>query len=93
MEEGDMDKEQYPSTEGELTAKEHQEVENRVIKMVQKESFLSKKDTMLKTLETFRDEEEEMIRLKTKIINRKDYEDFLYPVVLPCTTSNIEYPY
>ncbi|GFT60623.1 hypothetical protein NPIL_405671 [Nephila pilipes] len=50
--------------------------------MVQKEAFLSKKDAKLKTLETIRDEEG-IIRLKTKIIKRKDYEDFLYTAVLP----------
>ncbi|GFU12865.1 uncharacterized protein NPIL_54901 [Nephila pilipes] len=49
--------------------------------MVQKESFFSEKYARLKTLETIRDEEG-MIRMKTKIMNRKDIEDF-YPVVLP----------
>ncbi|GFS38616.1 hypothetical protein NPIL_572651 [Nephila pilipes] len=70
------------TNKGELTTKEYQEAEDRVIKMVQKESFFSEKDTSLKTFETIRDEEG-MIRLKTKIINRKDNANFLYPVVLP----------
>ncbi|GFU25093.1 hypothetical protein NPIL_393831 [Nephila pilipes] len=64
-----------------MTAKEYKEAENQVIKMIQKEPFFSEKDARLKVLETVRNEEG-MICLKTKIINRKYNEDFLYPAVL-----------
>ncbi|GFS36800.1 KRR1 small subunit processome component homolog [Nephila pilipes] len=74
---------------GALIAKKYQEAENRVIKMVQKVSCLSEKDVRLKTLVTIRDEEG-VLRLKTKIINRKDYEDFLYPGVLPAQIYLLE---
>ncbi|GFY03937.1 integrase catalytic domain-containing protein [Trichonephila clavipes] len=49
--------------------------------MIQTESFLSE-EKRLKSLQTFKDDHG-IIRLKTKIIYRKDSEDFLKPIVLP----------
>ncbi|GFU51505.1 integrase catalytic domain-containing protein [Trichonephila clavipes] len=66
---------------GELTVTEFQEAETKVLLMIQTESFLSE-EKRLKSLQTFK-EDHSIIRLKTKIIYRKDSEDFLRPIVLP----------
>ncbi|GFQ68590.1 hypothetical protein TNCT_362751 [Trichonephila clavata] len=50
--------------------------------MIRNESFLSEEEKRLKSLQTFKDDHG-IIRLKTKIIYRKDSEDFLRPIVLP----------
>ncbi|GFU93973.1 integrase catalytic domain-containing protein [Trichonephila clavipes] len=49
--------------------------------MIQTEFFLSE-ENRLKSLQTFKNDNG-IIRLKTKIIYRKDREDFLRPIVLP----------
>lgn len=67
---------------GELTATEFQEAEMKVLLMIQNDYFLPEKENRLKTLQTFKDDRG-IIRLKTKIIYRKDSEDFLRPIVLP----------
>ena len=54
----------------------------KIVWMIQKEVFSSKDYDKLKTLETFKDEED-IICVKTKILHRQDKKDFLTPMVLP----------
>lgn len=67
---------------GELTSQEFHKAEMKIAWMIQKEAFSSKDYEKLKTLETFKDEED-IIRVKTKILYRQDKKDFLTPIVLP----------
>ena len=67
---------------GELTSQEFHKAEMKIVWMIQKEVFSSKDYDKLKTFETFKDEED-IIRIKTKILYRQDKKDFLTPVVLP----------
>lgn len=67
---------------GELSCEEIQSAEKTVARLVQEESFSSENDKNLSSLHVFRDEEG-LLRLKTKIINRNDSEYFCTPIVLP----------
>lgn len=62
-----------------LSASEIILAEQKVFMLVQKESF--KDMSKLKHLMTF--EQNDVIRIKTKISNREDDNDFCYPIVLP----------
>ncbi|GFT29497.1 integrase catalytic domain-containing protein [Trichonephila clavipes] len=66
---------------GELVASEFQEAEEKLISLIQNESFSSESDDRLKALQAFR-AEKGIFRLKTKITNRKD-DTFLKPAILP----------
>ncbi|GFY23478.1 integrase catalytic domain-containing protein [Trichonephila clavipes] len=66
---------------GELTVTENQEANTKALLMIQTESFLSE-EKRFKSLQTFKDDHG-ILRLETKIIYRKDSEEFLRPIVLP----------
>ncbi|XP_054713434.1 uncharacterized protein LOC129222896 [Uloborus diversus] len=68
--------------QGSLDAEEFSEAEKRVIKIIQRETFLDEKDVKLKTLKVYKDEDD-IIRLNTKIIYREDSHTFTRPVILP----------
>lgn len=73
---------------GELTAEEYALAEKKVLLLVQKESFGDKSNTRLSTLVPFEDENG-VIRLKTKVSNRPDSNDFCNPIVLPDTKHEV----
>ncbi|GFT12752.1 integrase catalytic domain-containing protein [Trichonephila clavipes] len=66
----------------ELVVSEFQESEEKLISLIQNECFSSESDDRLKALQAFRDEKV-LLRLKTKITNRKDNDTFLKPAILP----------
>ncbi|XP_043469952.1 uncharacterized protein LOC122503458 [Leptopilina heterotoma] len=66
---------------GELSKQEFCEAEVKVLRVVQKETFESESDAKIKCLNPCVDESG-LIRLQTLISNRKDTENFRYPVVL-----------
>ncbi|GFV85894.1 integrase catalytic domain-containing protein [Trichonephila clavipes] len=72
----------HNSKRGELTVNEIQIAEKKLLKLVQQKSF---DDTVtqnkLKSLNSFTDNEG-LMRLKTKIVRRKDDENFICPIVL-----------
>lgn len=65
-----------------LTADEIIGAEKFVLKVIQTESYPDRKNESLSSLNVFEDEDG-LIRLRTQVSNRKDIEDFCYPVVLP----------
>lgn len=67
---------------GELTTAEIDVAEMFIFQLIQSESFKGLKDNRLSTLNPFEDENG-VIRLKTRVSARKDTEQFRYPVVLP----------
>ncbi|GFS34560.1 integrase catalytic domain-containing protein [Trichonephila inaurata madagascariensis] len=73
----------HNSKREELTVNEIQITEKKLLKLVQQESF---DDTVtqnkLKSLNVFTDNEG-LMRLETKIVRRKDDENFICPIVLP----------
>uniref|UniRef100_A0A8D8SJN2 Integrase catalytic domain-containing protein n=1 Tax=Cacopsylla melanoneura TaxID=428564 RepID=A0A8D8SJN2_9HEMI len=64
---------------GELTAKEYEAAEHRLFMLLQNESFPNLDN--LEQLTPFF--EDGLIRLKTKVSNRNDHNDFCHPIVLP----------
>ncbi|GFT76516.1 integrase catalytic domain-containing protein [Nephila pilipes] len=74
---------------GELTAAEFHKMQIRIIVMIQEEYFTSESDNQLKTLQLFKDKQE-LIRMKTKIVFRKDNKDFLTSAVLPTTPEVVK---
>lgn len=67
---------------GELTAEEYSAAEKKVLMLVQKETFSDTSHPKLTTLMPFVDESG-LIRLKTKVLNLPDADDFSQPIVLP----------
>ncbi|CAL1277302.1 unnamed protein product [Larinioides sclopetarius] len=58
------------------------EAEKRIVQLIQEESFTGESVKGLKTLNVFRDEES-ILRIKTKLTEKKDLENFRYPILLP----------
>nr|XP_042913425.1 uncharacterized protein LOC122273422 [Parasteatoda tepidariorum] len=75
---------------GELSVDDINSAEQKLLKIVQKESF---GDTVtknkLKGFNTFRDADD-LIRIKTKIFRREDEENFKCPIVLPSDHPLVE---
>ena len=67
---------------GELTSRDFNKAEMKIVWMIRNKSFSSKDYERLKTLEIFKDEEEMMI-FKTKILYRQYKRDFISLIVLP----------
>lgn len=67
---------------GELSCEEIRLAEKVVIRLTQNESFISENDRRLATLKVIKDEEG-ILRLKTKLVNRRDKEYFCAPMILP----------
>lgn len=67
---------------GDLSCNEYIEAEQRLLKVVQGESFNGVEDPKLAKLYPYADEDG-VIRLQTKISYREDSRDFRHPVVLP----------
>ncbi|KAG8176690.1 hypothetical protein JTE90_018419 [Oedothorax gibbosus] len=67
---------------GEPTALEIHAAEKNLLKLVQRESFTSKEDKRLAALDVYEDEQG-LLRLKTKVVFKRDTEDFRCPVILP----------
>ncbi|GBO33535.1 hypothetical protein AVEN_139183-1 [Araneus ventricosus] len=67
---------------GELTASEFRKEELIIFRIVQKETFQGEDDKKLKFLFVYKDEDG-LLRVKIKIIYRKDTENFRKPVLLP----------
>ena len=65
-----------------MTAEECHVAEIKVLRMIQNETFFHEGEKRLKTLHSFKDEYG-VIRLKTKIVLRKDSEEFRKPIILP----------
>lgn len=68
--------------QGQLTAEEIDMAEVFVFKTIQQETFPDENDKRICTLNPFRDQFG-VIRLKSRVSNRKDDEHFRFPVVLP----------
>lgn len=67
---------------GALSAEEIKNAEDAVLKMVQTTSFNSVNDARLKSFQPFFDAKG-LIRMKTRLIMRKDTENFRCPIILP----------
>jgi hypothetical protein len=67
---------------GSLKLEEIERAEVSVFKLVQKDSFCGLKDAKLATLCPFEDQNG-LIRVKSKLTDRKDHENFRTPIVLP----------
>lgn len=67
---------------GEITVQEYSFVEEKLLFLVQRESFIDVSNITLNGLIPFV-YIKELIRIKTKISNRGDTNDFCYPIVFP----------
>ncbi|GFX86109.1 uncharacterized protein TNCV_2341781 [Trichonephila clavipes] len=67
---------------GELITQETDAAERKVLKIVQKQSFSNDTKSLVSQMQTLVDSEG-IIRIKSKIIMRKDVESIRYPIVLP----------
>lgn len=67
---------------GELSVNEINEAEKKILKIVQEEVFSPQYLKNLKSLNVFKDEEG-IIRVKTKLLERKDAFEFRFPFLLP----------
>ncbi|XP_023310053.1 uncharacterized protein LOC108904648 [Anoplophora glabripennis] len=76
----------YDKHKGDLSAEECDKSELLVLKLIQQESFANENDKKLRGLNGFKDKNG-LIRLKTRISNREDHENFRYPIVLPAKHS------
>lgn len=72
----------------ELTAEEHDKAEKFLLKLVQQASF-STDDSRIRGLAPFLDEDG-VIRLKSRVANRKDADTYRFPVVLPAKHSTVK---
>ncbi|XP_050309972.1 uncharacterized protein LOC126745954 [Anthonomus grandis grandis] len=68
--------------EGPITAEEFILAEQQVLKVTQRDSFKEVNDKHLSSLDVFKDEHG-LLRLRSRISNRKDLELFRHPIVLP----------
>ncbi|GBN14469.1 hypothetical protein AVEN_233940-1 [Araneus ventricosus] len=68
-------------SKGELTASEFGKAELIIFRIVQKETFQGEDNKKLKFPSVYKDEDG-LLRVKTKIIYRKDTENFRKPVLL-----------
>lgn len=68
--------------EGILTLEEIEDAERVLIKMVQKIEFGDSENKNISSLNIFKDENG-ILRVKTKLTERNDSTDFIYPVLLP----------
>lgn len=68
--------------EGPITAEEFIVAEQQVLKVIQREAFEEVNDKHLSSLDVFKDEHG-LLRLRSRISNRKDLELFRHPIVLP----------
>lgn len=64
-----------------LTYKDIRDTEFKVLRQLQSEMFSSNSDPKVATIETFVDNNK-LIRMRTKIIDRDDSFPFLYPIIL-----------
>ncbi|GFY27140.1 uncharacterized protein TNCV_2067611 [Trichonephila clavipes] len=67
---------------GELKVHELEKAENLIVKLIQLDSFSSEDGKKLKSISVFKDELG-ILRVKTKLTERKDLENFKYPILLP----------
>ncbi|GFU69044.1 integrase catalytic domain-containing protein [Trichonephila clavipes] len=67
---------------GELITQETDAAERKVLKIVQKQSFSNDTKSLVSQMQTLVDSDG-IIRIKSKIIMRKDVESIRYPIVLP----------
>ena len=67
---------------GELSVGELEVAERHVFRLIQKESFQGGNDSRLCGLSPFVDEHD-IIRLRSRVCNRRDAEQFRFPIVLP----------
>jgi hypothetical protein len=67
---------------GELSVDEISVAEKVLVRMVQREVFTSDKISRLKSLQVFEDKEG-ILRVKTKIVEWDDVQNFKYPVLMP----------
>ncbi|XP_072389317.1 uncharacterized protein [Diabrotica undecimpunctata] len=67
---------------GHLCSEEIDRAEIFVLRIVQKESFCDKNDKLLCGMDVYKDDDD-LIRLKSRISNRSDCKSFLFPIVLP----------
>ncbi|GBN33180.1 hypothetical protein AVEN_98702-1 [Araneus ventricosus] len=72
-------------TRGELTSSEFKNAELKLVLMIQQENFEGEDDKKFKGLAVFVDEDK-ILRVKTRILNRRDKVDFQNPTLL---TSNL----
>ncbi|GFW83526.1 uncharacterized protein TNCV_4590271 [Trichonephila clavipes] len=67
---------------GELITQETDAAERKVLKIVQKQSFSNDTKSLVSQMQTLVNSDG-IIRIKSKIIMRKDVESIRYPIVLP----------
>ena len=66
---------------GELKVHELEKAEKFIVKLIQLESFSSEDIKNLKSISVLKDEG--ILRVKTKLTEKKDFENFKYPILLP----------
>lgn len=66
----------------EISVEEFERAEKRLFKLIQEETFTGLQDPSIRALRPIADKDG-LFRAKTNIIQRKDEENFLYPVILP----------
>ncbi|GFY53956.1 uncharacterized protein TNIN_317901 [Trichonephila inaurata madagascariensis] len=74
---------------GVLTLKVMNRAEITVLKIVHKESFSGTDDKRLKAIQCYVDPNG-ILKVKTRILMRKDTRDFLYPTILPSRHPVVE---
>ncbi|XP_055935619.1 uncharacterized protein LOC129965604 [Argiope bruennichi] len=63
--------------------------EKSIVKIIQHDSFSSEDIKKLKSLSVFKDEEDSL-RVKTRLIERKDHHNFIFPMLLPKKHAVVE---
>jgi len=74
---------------GELKVNELTRAEKSIVKIIQHDSFSSEDIKKLKSISVFKDDEG-ILRVKTRLTERKDQENFIYPMLLPKNHKIVE---
>ncbi|XP_055939487.1 uncharacterized protein LOC129969103 [Argiope bruennichi] len=86
---GNCQKTKVEREDGELKVNELKRAEKSIVKIIQHDSFSSEDIKKLKSLSVFKDEED-ILRVKTRLIERKDHHNFIFPMLLPKKHAVVE---
>ncbi|XP_055928529.1 uncharacterized protein LOC129959665 [Argiope bruennichi] len=78
---GNFQKTKEEKEDGELKVNELKIAEKSIVKIIQHDLFSSEDIKKLKSLSVFKDEED-ILRVKTRLTERKDHHNFIFPILL-----------
>ncbi|XP_055950873.1 uncharacterized protein LOC129984959 [Argiope bruennichi] len=86
---GNCQKTKVEREDGELKVNELKMAEKSIVKIIQHDSFSSEDIKKLKSLSVFKDKED-ILRVKTRLTERKDHHNFIFPMLLPKKHAVVE---